>query len=410
MNVHEYQAKAVLGSFGVPVPAGGPATTVAEATAIAAELGGDFWVVKAQIHAGGRGKGRFVEASTDEEIAAAASGHPLSGDGGVRLTRSMAEVQAAAKAMLGNTLVTKQTSADGQVVRTIYVTTGCDIAKEFYLAMLLDRGTGRVVVMASQEGGVDIEDVAASRPEAIVKVRVDPGIGITGWQARKLAFSLGLSGKSVGKAVRLMQSMYRCYVEKDVSMMEINPLVLTGDGDVVALDAKVSFDENAMFRHKDIAELRDLHEEDPSEIEAGEYNLSYVKLDGNIGCLVNGAGLAMGTMDIIKLRGGEPANFLDVGGGADQEQVAAAFRIITKDPNVKGILVNIFGGIMKCDVIARGVIAAVEQTGLQTPLVVRLAGTNADLGKEILAGSGLNIIPATTLDEAATAIVQAISA
>lgn len=409
MKIHEYQAKSILRRYGVAVPQGQAAKTPEEAVTAAEQLGGKIWVVKSQIHAGGRGKGRIRGEVDEAAIAAAATGHPLPGPGGVRLAKSLDDVRAAATAMLGNTLVTKQTGMEGKTVGTIYVEGGVDIARELYLAVLLDRSTGRVLFMASAEGGTEIEEVAEKNPEAIKKIWVDVATGLGAWQARDLAFALGMSGKTANKAVSFMQGLYNAYMEMDASMLEINPLVVTGDGDLIALDAKMTFDDNALFRHADVLAMRDLAEEDATEVEAGEYGLNFIKLDGNIGCLVNGAGLAMSTMDIIQFKGGLPANFLDVGGGASQEAVARAFRLITADPNVKGILVNIFGGIMKCDVIANGVIAAVKEVGLQVPLVVRLAGTNVELGKEILANSGLNLIPANTLDEAADAIVAAVA-
>jgi len=408
MKIHEYQAKSILRRFGVALPQGIQATSPEEAAAAANSLGGSIWVVKSQIHAGGRGMGRFIEEVSSEAIATAARGEKAEGAGGVRLARSVAEVRAHAQAMLGNTLVTKQTGIEGKKVRTVYVEEGCDIADELYLSILLDRSNNKVLLMASEAGGMAIEDVAHENPDAIKRVWVDPTQGLAAFQARQLAFGLGFSGKTVRHATKFLINLYTAYMETDCSMLEINPMVLTGGGEVMALDAKMTFDDNALYRHPDIAELQDVHEEDPAELEAAKYNLSFVNLDGNIGCLVNGAGLAMSTMDIIQYRGAEPANFLDVGGGATQEQVSAAFRIITNDSRVKGILVNIFGGIMKCDVIANGVIAAVKEVGLDVPLVVRLSGTNAELGKEILANSGLNVIPASTLNEAATAIVQAI--
>ena len=408
MKVHEFQAKQVLRRFGVPIPEGKAAKTPEEAVAAATAIGGSIFAIKAQIHAGGRGMGRFVEEVSAAEIEKAARGEKAEGKGGVRLARTPEEAGVHAAALLGKTLVTKQTGPEGKLVSTIYVEAGCDIGRELYLAMMLDRSNNRVLVMASTEGGMAIEDVAHENPDAIKKVWADPVTGLGGWQARELAFDLGMSGKEVGSAVKFMQALFRTYMEMDASMIEINPLVITKQGEVIALDAKFTFDDNALFRHPDVAEMRDLAEEDPSETEAANWNLSYVKLEGNIGCLVNGAGLAMGTMDIIKYYGGEPANFLDVGGGANAQQVAAAFRIITRDPNVKGILVNIFGGIMKCDTIATGVIAAVKEVGLLVPLVVRLQGTNADLGKQILGESGLNIVAVSNLDEAADAIVRAV--
>jgi succinyl-CoA synthetase beta subunit len=408
VKIHEYQAKTILRRYGVAVPEGKVASTVDEAVAAARELGGNICVVKSQIHAGGRGKGRFFGEVPDAEVALAAAGHPAPGPGGVRLAKSLDDVARHAASMLGRTLVTKQTGPEGKVVGHVYIEAGCDIARELYLGVLLDRATSKLVVMASTEGGTEIEEVAHHTPEKILKVWVDPLVGLGAWQARQIAFGLGLSGKAVNKAVAFMQALYRCYLETDASMVEINPLVVTGSGDIIALDCKMAFDDNAMYRHADLESLRDLAEEDPSEVAAGKFALSYVKLDGEIGCMVNGAGLAMATMDIIKFKGGQPANFLDVGGGATQEAVAAAFRIITADPNVKCILVNIFGGIMKCDVIANGVIAAVHEVGLKVPLVVRLAGTNVDLGRKLLAESGLDIISAGDLNEAAEAAVAAV--
>jgi succinyl-CoA synthetase beta subunit len=408
MKIHEYQAKQILRRFNVPLLTGGAATTPDEAVEVAKTLPGPIYVVKSQVHAGGRGMGRFVEEVDAAEIAKAAAGEKAAGKGGVRLARSLDEVREHAAAMLGNTLVTKQTGAEGKLVRSLYIEAGCDIARELYLAMLLDRAKNRILVMASTEGGMDIEHVAEHNPEAIKKLWIDPVVGFAAHQARHLAFDLGMQGKEINAAVAFLQAFYQCYLEMDCSMAEINPLVITGQGEVLALDCKMTFDDNALYRHKDVSEMRDLHEEDPSETEAAEWNLSYVKLDGNIGCLVNGAGLAMSTMDIIQYAGGKPANFLDVGGGANAQQVAAAFRIITRDPNVQGILVNIFGGIMKCDTIANGVISAVKEVGLQVPLVVRLAGTNVELGRQILAESGLNVVGVSNLDEAANAIVKAV--
>jgi len=411
MKIHEYQAKDVLRRYGVPLLAGKAGTTPDEAAAAAREIGGDLWVVKSQIHAGGRGMGRFKEQVSQAALEQAARGEKASeGLGGVRLARSVDEVREHAAHMLGQTLVTKQTGIEGKQVRTIFVEAGCDIARELYLSMLLDRSNSRVMIMASTAGGMEIEDVAASDPDAIKKIWIDPVVGLADYQTRKLAFALGMEGRTVRHFGKFLHALYQAYMGADASMLEINPLVVTGAGEVVALDAKMTFDDNALYRHPDILEMRDVHEEDPAELEAAEWNLSYVSLDGNIGCLVNGAGLAMSTMDIIKFKGGEPANFLDVGGGANKDQVAAAFRIITRDPKVKGILVNIFGGIMKCDVIAEGIIAAVKEVGLEVPLVVRLAGTNVDLGKQILANSGLAITPASTLDEAGDAIVRAVEA
>jgi len=385
MKVHEHQGKEILRKFGVATPRGKVAYTVEEAVAGATELGGDIWVVKAQIHAGGRGKG-----------------------GGVKLARSLDEVRQLASEILGMNLVTHQTGAEGRIVRRLYIEEGCDIARELYVGMLLDRAVGRVVVMASTEGGMDIEKVAEETPEKIHKVWIDPGMGLTDYQARQVAFALGLKDKrQLRSATRFLKGLANAYQEYDCSLAEINPLVVTGSGDVLALDAKMNFDDNALYRHPDVVEMRDLHEEDPSEVEAGEYDLSFIKLDGAIGCMVNGAGLAMATMDTIKLHGGEPANFLDVGGGATAEKVKAAFQIITRDPGVKAIFVNIFGGIMKCDVIATGVVQAVQETGLEVPLVVRLAGTNVELGKQILNDSGLRILAADSLGEGARLAVEA---
>ncbi len=385
MNIHEYQAKALLREYGVPVPRGQVAYTPEEAEQAARELDGPVWVVKAQIHAGGRGKG-----------------------GGVKLARSVEEVRQLAGEMLGMTLVTHQTGPQGRVVKRVYIEEGCDIARELYLGAVIDRGTSRVTLMASQEGGVEIEEVAARSPEKILRAAIDPATGFMPHYGRALAFGLGLSGAEVRKAVGLMQGLYNCMVERDASLVEINPLVVTGAGDLLALDAKMNFDSNGLFRQPGILELRDLDEEDPHEIEASRHELSYIKLDGNIGCMVNGAGLAMATMDIIKLYGGEPANFLDVGGGATKERVTAAFRLLLSDPNVEGVLVNIFGGIMRCDVIAEGVVAAARDVNLNVPLVVRLEGTNVELGKRILSESGLPIIPADDLADAARKIVNAV--
>jgi succinyl-CoA synthetase beta subunit len=384
MNIHEYQAKAVLAKYDVAVPKGFPAFTAAEAVEGAKKLGGPVWVVKSQIHAGGRGKG-----------------------GGVKVVKSLEDVESEAKRMLGMQLVTHQTGPQGQKVRRIYIEEGAKIAKELYLSVLLDRATSRVTFMASTEGGMDIEEVAAHSPEKIIHVSIDPATGMQGFHARRLAFGLGLSGDALKSATKFMMAMYKAFTELDASLVEINPLVLTEDNRIVALDAKMNFDDNALFRHPDIAELRDADEEDAKEQEAHKYELSYVALDGNIGCMVNGAGLAMATMDIIKLYGGEPANFLDVGGGANKEKVTAAFKLILSDKNVKGVLVNIFGGIMKCDIIAEGIIAAAKEVKLSVPLVVRLEGTNVEKGKQILAGSGLPIIAADNLADAAEKVVAA---
>jgi succinyl-CoA synthetase beta subunit len=394
MNIHEYQAKQLLAKYGVAVPKGFVAYTPEEAEKAAQQLPGPVWVVKSQIHAGGRGAGRF---SNDPN-----------GKGGVRVVKSVADVKANAAAMLGNVLVTKQTGAKGKEVKRLYVEDGCDIKRELYLSMLVDRATGRVTVVASTEGGMEIEEVAANHPEKIVKIAIDPVTGLQGHHARRVAFGLGLAGKQVGTAVKFLDAMYKAFIDLDASVVEINPLVVTGAGDVLALDAKMNFDDNALFRHKEVAELRDTDEEDPMELEAGKHELNYVKLDGNIGCMVNGAGLAMATMDIIKLYGGEPANFLDVGGGATKERVTAAFKLILSDPNVEGILVNIFGGIMRCDVIAEGVVAAAREVALNVPLVVRLEGTNVELGKKIMKQSGLPILSADNLADAAEKIVKAV--
>jgi succinyl-CoA synthetase beta subunit len=357
MNIHEYQGKQLFREYGVTVPEGIPAFSVDEAVEAAEKLGGPIWVVKAQIHAGGRGKA-----------------------GGVKLAKSIDEVREHAEAILGSTLVTHQTGPEGQVVRRLYIESGADIATELYLSMVVDRGSSRIVVMASTEGGMDIEAVAEETPEKIHYIEIDPLLGLADYQAREIAFKLGLEGKAVFKAVKFLKNLYQMFKDKDCSLLEINPLVVTGSGDVIALDSKINFDDNGLFRHPDIAELRDESEEDPAELEAKKHHLSFVNLDGNIGCMVNGAGLAMATMDIIKHYGAEPANFLDVGGGADAERVAAAFKIITADDRVKGIFINIFGGIMKCDVIANGVVDAVKDVGLDVPLVVRLEGTNVELG------------------------------
>ncbi len=384
MKIHEYQAKDLLRRFDVPVPDGGSAFTVEEAVEVARRLPGPVWVVKAQIHAGGRGKG-----------------------GGVKLARSVDDVREQASKILGMTLVTHQTGSGGRLVKRLLVEEGCRIAKEYYFAVIIDRETRRPVVMASSEGGMEIEEVAARSPEKILKEQVDPAVGLVPFQSRRLAFSLGMRGKLVHKAAKVFGKLYNAFMKLDCSLLEINPLVATEDDDIVLLDAKLNFDDNALFRHKDILELRDMDEEDRAEIEASGYGLSYIKLDGTIGCMVNGAGLAMSTMDIIKLHGGEPANFLDVGGGANKDQVKAAFKIITHDPNVKAILVNIFGGIMRCDVIAEGIVAAVREVGLSVPLVVRLEGTNVDIGKTILAESGLDLIAADGMRDAAEKVVAA---
>ena len=393
MNIHEYQAKDLLKSYGVAVPDGKVAFTVDEAVKAAESLPGHLYVVKAQIHAGGRGAGHFTN-------------NP-EGKGGVRLCKTLDDVRDAAEAMLGNVLVTKQTGEEGKEVKRLYVTDGVDISKEYYCSILLDRAKSELTFVVSTEGGMDIEDVAENTPEKIVKVGIDPVTGMQGFHARKLAFALGLEGAALKSAIKFFNALYKTYVETDADTVEINPMIVTDKNEVMALDAKVSFDGNALFRHPKIAELRDKDEEDEKEQEAHEYDLSYVALDGNIGCMVNGAGLAMSTMDIIKYYGGEPANFLDVGGGANTEKVTAAFKIILSDPNVKGILVNIFGGIMKCDIIAEGVVAAAKEVSLSVPLVVRLEGTNVEKGKDILNNSGLPIIAADDLGDAARKIVDA---
>ena len=387
MNIHEYQAKALLHAYGAPVAEGHVAETPQEAAAHARTLGGETFVVKAQIHAGGRGKG-----------------------GGIKLVKTLQELHAEADRMLGKPLITPQTGPKGRVVRRVYVVKDATIARELYLSLLVDRGSGRVAFVASTEGGVDIEAVAANTPEKIVTLTVDPASGISDFHGRVIASALKLEGPLAKQCAALVKSLYTLFVEKDASLIEINPLIVTKDGNLLCLDAKIGFDDNALFRHKDIASLRDIHEEDPAEVEAANLGLSYVKLDGSIGCLVNGAGLAMSTMDIIKLYGGEPANFLDVGGGASKERVAEAFKIILSDPHVKGVLVNIFGGIMRCDTIAEGIIAAAREMHISVPLVVRLEGTNVERGKALLRDSGLAIIPADDLDDAAKKAVAAVKA
>jgi succinyl-CoA synthetase beta subunit len=394
MNIHEYQAKSLLQKFGVAVPQGGVAYTPQEAEKVAKGLAGPVYVVKAQIHAGGRGAGHFVE-------------NP-SGKGGVRVVKSTEDVAKSATDMLGHVLVTKQTGPKGREVKRIYVEEGCDIKRELYLGMLIDRKTSRITVMASTEGGMEIEEVAAKHPEKILRIAIDPVTGMQGFHARELAFGLGLEGKQIAAATKFMLGMYKAFTSLDASIVEVNPLVVTGAGDVIALDAKMNFDDNALFRHHDVEEMRDEAEEDPTELEAAKHQLNYVKLDGNIGCMVNGAGLAMATMDIIKLYGASPANFLDVGGGATKERVTAAFKLILSDAHVEGILVNIFGGIMRCDVIAEGIVAAAREVSLHVPLVVRLEGTNVKLGKEILAKSGLPILSADDLADAAAKITKAV--
>ena len=395
MNIHEYQAKALLRSYGVPVSDGRVVMKAEEAKTAAGELDGPLWVVKAQIHAGGRGKGSFKEPEAGEK-------------GGVRLARSVEEADQFARQMLGRTLVTIQTGPAGKQVNRIYIEDGSDIDRELYLALLIDRKTSRISFVASTEGGMSIEDVAHDTPEKILSFDVDPATGLSDFHGRRVAFALGLEGNQVKQCVALVKNLYRLFVEKDMEMLEINPLVVMTNGNLKCLDAKMGFDSNALYRHADIAALRDETEEDPKELAASKFDLNYIALDGEIGCMVNGAGLAMATMDIIKLYGAEPANFLDVGGGATKEKVTEAFKIITSDPNVKGILVNIFGGIMRCDIIAEGVIAAVKEVGLKVPLVVRLEGTNVELGKEIINKSGLNVIAADNLSDAAAKIVKAV--
>ena len=395
MNIHEYQAKQVLKKYGVPVLDGGVAYTADEAEQVAKDLGGDVFVIKSQIHAGGRGKGTFKEDNGK-------------GKGGVRVCKSVAEVKENAADMIGKTLVTHQTGPDGKEVKRVYVEAGCDIDRELYLSMLIDRATSRVTIMASTEGGVNIEEVAEETPEKILLQPIDPATGIQGFHCRKIAFGLGLEGGQVKSCAKLLNALYEAFLASDASLLEINPLVVTKDGDVIPLDAKMNFDSNALYRQPEIMELRDEDEEDPMELEASKHDLNYIKLDGTIGCMVNGAGLAMSTMDIIKLHGGDPANFLDVGGGATKERVTTAFKIILSDPNVEGILVNIFGGIMRCDVIAEGVVSAAKEVSLTVPLVVRLEGTNVELGKKIMADSGLPIISADDLGDAAAKVVKAV--
>ncbi|WP_298860370.1 ADP-forming succinate--CoA ligase subunit beta [uncultured Sulfitobacter sp.] len=395
MNIHEYQAKALLRSYGAPVSDGRVVLKAEDAKNAAGELDGPLWVVKAQIHAGGRGKGKFKEEGAGEA-------------GGVRLTKSVAEAAEEAKKMLGRTLVTHQTGPAGKQVNRVYIEDGSGIETELYLALLVDRETSRVGFVCSTEGGMDIEEVAASTPEKIINFSVDPATGFQAFHGRRIAFELGLTGKAVKQCVSLMGILYKAFLERDMEMLEINPLIVTDSGDLKVLDAKVSFDGNAMYRQAEVSELRDETEEDSKELEASKYDLNYIALDGEIGCMVNGAGLAMATMDIIKLYGAEPANFLDVGGGATKEKVTEAFKIITSDPQVKGILVNIFGGIMRCDVIAEGVVAAVKEVGLKVPLVVRLEGTNVEEGKAIINNSGLDVIAADNLKDGAQKIVKAV--
>ena len=384
MNIHEYQAKELLAKFGVPVPQGRVAYTAAEAVDAARQIGGTAWAVKAQIHAGGRGKA-----------------------GGVRLARSEDEVAAAARALIGHTLVTHQTGPEGREVKRVYVEAACDIARELYLALSIDRRLGRVTLIGAAEGGVEIEELAARAPEKILTEAIDPASGLSPFHARRLAFDLGLAGPQIAAMVDFVDALYRAFTELDAALVEINPLVVAGSGDLVALDAKLGFDDNALFRHPDVEALRDEDEEDPIELEAGKHALNYVKLDGNIGCMVNGAGLAMATMDIIKLYGGSPANFLDVGGGATKERVTVAFKLILSDPNVEAILVNIFGGIMRCDVIAEGIVSAAREVNLHVPLVVRLEGTNVELGRRILSQSGLPLLAAENFEDAARKVVAA---
>jgi len=398
MNIHEYQAKELLKQFGVPTPAGKAAFSAREAGEAAQEVPGPVWVVKAQIHAGGRGKGKFKEAEAGEK-------------GGVRFAKTKDDVREIAEQMLGHTLVTKQTGPDGRVVNRLLIAEDCNIGRELYLSALVDRSSSRVAFIASQAGGMNIEEVAEETPEKIVTVTIDPATGFMPYHGRKIAFALGLEGKQqMAACFKLIAALYKMVLDKDVSLLEINPLVVTKSGELTCLDAKVSFDSNALYRHPDIIEMRDLDEEDPAEVEASKHDLSYVKLEGSIGCMVNGAGLAMATMDIIKLYGAEPANFLDVGGGASKEKVQAAFKIILSDPAVEGILVNIFGGIMRCDIIAEGVVAAAREMEIKVPLVVRLEGTNVELGKKILAESGLKITPADDLGDAAKKITEAVKA
>lgn len=385
MNIHEYQAKALLKEYGATVLGGGIAYTADEAEQVAKDLGGPVWVVKAQIHAGGRGKG-----------------------GGVKVVKSVEEVKQVASEMIDMNLVTHQTGPAGKEVNQVYIEDGCAIANELYVSIVVDRESSRVAIIASSEGGMDIEEVAAETPEKIITVTIDPASGLSGFHCRKVAFGMGLTGKAAGGVAKAIAALYKAFMDKDAAMLEINPLVVTVDDDVVVLDAKMGFDGNALYRHKDVQELRDPTEEDPMELEAAKHELNYIKLDGSIGCMVNGAGLAMSTMDIIKLKGGSPANFLDVGGGATRERVTEAFKIIMSDPNVEGILVNIFGGIMRCDVIAEGVVAAAKELSLKVPLVVRLEGTNVEKGKEIMANSGINIISASDLGDAAVKVVAAV--
>lgn len=395
MNIHEYQAKALLRRYGAPVSDGRIVLKSEDAKTAAGELDGPLWVVKAQIHAGGRGKGSFLETDAGTK-------------GGVRITKSVEEAASEAKKMLGRTLVTHQTGPTGKQVNRVYIEDGSEITRELYLAILVDRQSSRISFVCSTEGGMDIEAVAATSPEKILSFSIDPTTSFQPYHGRRIAFMLGLEGKQLKQCVSLMGTLYNLFVDKDMEMLEINPLIVSGSGDLKCLDAKMGFDGNATYRHADIAELRDTTEEDPKELEASKYDLNYIALDGEIGCMVNGAGLAMATMDIIKLYGAEPANFLDVGGGATKEKVTEAFKIITSDPNVKGILVNIFGGIMRCDVIAEGVVAAVKEVGLKVPLVVRLEGTNVEAGNKIINSSGLDVIAANNLKDGAEKIVKAV--
>ena len=396
MNIHEYQAKAVLRDFGVPLAKGTAAFSADEAVTAAKAMGGSLWAVKSQIHAGGRGKGRFKEATAGDK-------------GGVRIAKTLDDVRAHAAAMLGNTLVTVQTGPTGRVVKRIFVEEGTEIARELYLSAVVDRATSRIAFICSTEGGMDIEKVAHDTPERITTLTIDPAAGYQPFHGRRIASALKLEGDQVKQCVKLIGQLYRAFVEKDMALLEVNPLIVTKSGQLMCLDAKVNVDDNSLSRHPEIAQLRDIGEEEPAEVEASKHDLSYVKLDGTIGCMVNGAGLAMATMDIIKLYGMEPANFLDVGGGASKEKVQAAFKIILTDPNVRGILVNIFGGIMRCDIIAEGVIAAAREMAIKVPLVVRLEGTNVELGKSLLKASGLNIIAANDLNDAAEKVTKAVS-
>jgi succinyl-CoA synthetase beta subunit len=403
VKVHEYQAKGILAKYGVTVPRGEVARTGAEALGIARSLGGRV-VIKAQIHAGGRGKGIAHDAKTGEPLTRPGESKPL---GGVRVVAGPEEAEAVSALLLGSRLKTLQTGPEGREVKTILVEEALDIANEYYVGVVVDRAAARTVVMASAEGGVEIEKVASEKPEAILKSSIDPAVGFSSFAARKLAYGIGVRRDSVSQAVKLLSALYRAFLETDASLAEVNPLVVTGDGKVIALDAKMNFDDNALYRHEDIRQLRDLDEEEPLEVEASRFGLSYIKLDGTVGCMVNGAGLAMATMDIIKLAGGEPANFLDVGGGATEEQVSNAFRILLSDANVRAVLINIFGGIMRCDVVAEGVVAAAREVGVKVPIVVRLEGTNVEKGREILKKSGMELIVASGMEDAAAKVVRA---